>query len=41
MRTIKSMENKYLDPSLELVEGALDNMSGLVDYSFYETLHED
>lgn len=24
----------------ELVEGALDNMSGLVDYSFYEALHE-
>ena len=24
----------------ELVEGALDNMSGLVDYSFYEVLHE-
>lgn len=24
----------------ELEEGALDNMSGLVDYSFYEALHE-
>ena len=24
----------------ELVEGTLDNMSGFVDYSFYETLHE-
>lgn len=24
----------------ELEEGALENMSGLVDYSFYETLHE-
>ena len=24
----------------ELVEGALDNMSGSVDYSFYEALHE-
>lgn len=24
----------------ELVEGALDNMSGFVDYSFYEALHE-
>ena len=24
----------------ELVEGTLDNMSGLVDYSFYEALHE-
>lgn len=24
----------------QLIEGALDNMSGWVDYSFYETLHE-
>ena len=24
----------------ELVEGTLDNMSGFVDYSFYEALHE-
>ena len=24
----------------ELAEGALDNMSGFVDYSFYEALHE-
>ena len=24
----------------ELVEGALDNMNGFVDYSFYEALHE-
>lgn len=24
----------------ELEEGALDQMSGLVDYSFYEALHE-
>lgn len=24
----------------ELADGALDNMSGLVDYSFYEALHE-
>ena len=24
----------------ELAEGALDNMSGLVDYSFYDALHE-
>ena len=24
----------------ELVDGALENMSGIVDYSFYESLHE-
>lgn len=48
-RMIKSMEDKYLIPSLDLVqevftehsdaeEGALDEMKGLVDYSDYEAL---
>ena len=40
MWTIKSMENKYLMSSPDLVEGTLDNMSGFVDYSFYEALYE-
>ena len=30
-----------LDMIKELEKGALDRMSGFVDYSFYETLHEE
>lgn len=39
-RIIKSMEDKYLQPSLELVESVLEHINGFVDYSFYDALHE-
>lgn len=37
-RTIKSMEGKYLLPSLELVPGGLEGIQGTVEYSDYGSL---
>ena len=38
MRIIKSMEEKYLLPTLELVPGGLGGIHGQVNYSDYQTL---
>lgn len=41
-RIIQSMEEKYLNPSLEMVKelksGALDHISGVVSYKDYQSL---
>ena len=36
-RTVKSMEEKYLLPSLEPVSGGLEGIHGTVEYSDYES----
>lgn len=38
-RTVKSMEEKYLLPSLELVPGGLEGIHGTVEYSDHGSLH--
>ena len=38
-RTVKSMEEKYLLPALELVPGGLEGIHGTVGYSDHGSLH--